>query len=180
MDDTMNTAHPYPIFSGQLPHKDRSGCVPLSDLMNLLFRNAGAAMGFSSGRFFRMPFPACVVTFCGSTFGFHVGLIVLYCSEKEMVGANTGAVVAVMQHPEIIRDLSVMQNPGNSMCGLNFSTSAAKRDPSVPGSIEGAEPEPTSRSLSNARPKSCSERTRFLLGAQDISAFSAAAQYPLN
>lgn len=68
--------------------------------------------------------------------------IVGLSTDEQVVGTDTGRVIAAVQHVEAVRDGAVVKFPGEAMC-LLWANAGTKAESSVPLDPAGASPFPT-------------------------------------
>lgn len=123
--------------------------VTLANLNDLFFRELGIG-AFPSFRRACSPPP----------FGVHVGIILLDCSEPEMVRINTQSVItsrAIVKNAQSVGDWPDVNNPRDSMCSSKNTVAGfianSCIDCSIPFAINRCSPQPTRFSFLNVLPK---------------------------
>lgn len=123
-----------------------------TDLTNKCVGQLNHAVRFTLRRAFRMLLKSGALLCC------HISHVVLRSAEKQMIGANTTGVVAVMANIQPIRDRSVMNFPGDAMgikVGLIGTTDATV------SMRERAYPFPARIGLVDFCPEPCFKRWGF-------------------
>ncbi len=123
----------YSKLSGEFPLRGNAANISRSDLKNLIFRESGIPMILSSCHQFWMQLGGTyIAALCNAVL--HVSAIV---SRKQMNRTKACWRVAVVANKSSVRDFSIHQNIGESMCAgmgsryLNFSI-AIPKEVSIP------------------------------------------------
>lgn len=134
----------FPVFSSN-DHTDglSSNSIFFADISLIYFSTFVNVSDVNNVFFGKNRFPMRFAFRLSSFFHF-IFDVILCCTNEKMFRVNTQFIITSMQNKHVIRNISFVNNPRNTMCPSNFPI---KKNSSISAYISMCFPNPTSRSF---------------------------------